>query len=101
KALEGLANLGGAEGGKSGMDVGPSNGGAAPAKDGGLDTSSWFESQLPPAAEQPEAKIELSSIADSGPAVPHPQVPTPPPLSQVTEQIQEIGPADRNGAPPA
>jgi regulator of protease activity HflC (stomatin/prohibitin superfamily) len=98
KALEGLANLGGAEGGKSWMDVAPgANGGGSP-KDGGLDTSSWFESHLPRAADQPEAKIELSSIADTTPAVP-----TPPPLSQVTEEIREIGSGrepDRNGVPP-
>src|SRR5215212_1749211 len=60
KALEGLANLGGAEGGTSWMDVVPAGNGGG-AKDGGLDTSGWFESQLPPAADQPEAKIELSS----------------------------------------
>ncbi|WP_116450474.1 SPFH domain-containing protein [Blastococcus litoris] len=97
KALEGLANLGGAEGGKSWMDVEPQGNGSAP-KDGGLDTSSWFESQLPRAADQPEAKIELSSIADSTPAVP-----TPPPLSQVTEEIREIGTGrqpDKNGVLP-
>ncbi|MBB3085670.1 SPFH domain-containing protein [Geodermatophilus sabuli] len=88
KALEGLATLGGAEGGKSWMDVGPSaNGGTGP-KDGGLDTSSWFESQLPRAADQPEARIELSSISDSTPAIP-----TPPPLSQVTEDVRHSGAA--------
>jgi hypothetical protein len=98
KALEGLANLGGADGGKSWMDVAPAaNGGGGP-KDGGLDTSSWFESQLPPAAEQPEAKIELSSIADTTPAVP-----TPPPLSQVTDEVRGIPSGrqpDKNGVPP-
>ncbi|RBY90462.1 SPFH/Band 7/PHB domain protein [Blastococcus sp. TBT05-19] len=90
KALDGLANLGGAAGGKSWMDVAPSSeggdggGGAKP----GLDTSSWFESQLPRAADQPEAKIELSSITDSAPAVP-----TPPPLSEVTADVRASGPA--------
>jgi regulator of protease activity HflC (stomatin/prohibitin superfamily) len=89
KALEGLANLGGAQGGTSWMDVDPANGatGSGPAT-GGLDTSSWFESQLPRAADQPEAKIELSSITDSAPAIP-----TPPPLSQVTEDVRDSGPA--------
>jgi regulator of protease activity HflC (stomatin/prohibitin superfamily) len=104
KALEGLANLGGAEGGKSWMDVAPGGNGAAATKDGGLDTSGWFESQLPRAADQPEAKIELSSIADAGPAIPTPSVPTPPPLSQVTEEVRGIGSgreADKNGVPPA
>ncbi|SFF72070.1 SPFH domain-containing protein [Blastococcus tunisiensis] len=88
KALEGLANLGGAEGGGSSwMDVEPSGNGGG-ARDGGLDTSSWFESQLPRAADQPEAKIELSSITDTAPAMP-----TPPPLSQVKQDVQESGPA--------
>ncbi|MGY1591431.1 SPFH domain-containing protein [Geodermatophilus sp. SYSU D00708] len=88
KALEGLANLGGAGSGTSWMDVGsPGDGGSRPA-DGGLDTSGWFESQLPRAADQPEARIELSSITDSAPAIP-----TPPPLSQVTEDVRDSGPA--------
>jgi hypothetical protein len=65
------------------MDVGAAvtaNGASAP-KDG-LDTSSWFESQIPPAAEQPEAKIELSSIAD----VPMPPAPS---LARATEEVKE------------
>src|SRR4051812_4869675 len=86
KALEGLANLGGAADGKSWLDVEPSTNGAPRSADG-LDTSDWFKSQLPPAAEQPEAKIELSSIADSGPALP-----TLPPLSEVTQEAREAGP---------
>jgi regulator of protease activity HflC (stomatin/prohibitin superfamily) len=100
KALEGLANLGGAEGGKSWMDVAPSaNGGA---KEAGLDTSSWFESQLPPAAEQPEARIELTSITDTAPAIPTPEMPSLPPLSEVTEEVRGIGSGqqDDTGAPP-
>ncbi|MGY1826569.1 MULTISPECIES: SPFH domain-containing protein [unclassified Blastococcus] len=90
KALDGLANLGGAGEGKSWMDVPPArdgDGGSGP-KDGGLDTSTWFESQLPRAADQPEAKIELSSITDTAPAVP-----TPPPLSQVAQDVRDSGPA--------
>jgi hypothetical protein len=84
------------------MDVAPAGNGGGP-KDGGLDTSGWFESQLPRAADQPEAKIELSSINDIAPAVPTPQVPTPPPLSQVTEEVRGIGSGrepDKNGVPP-
>jgi regulator of protease activity HflC (stomatin/prohibitin superfamily) len=84
KALEGLANLGGAggEGTRSWLDVEPStNGGGRVSKE--IDTSSWFESQLPPAAEQPEAKIELSSIADEAP-------PAPPSLAQAKEEVREI-----------
>ncbi|RFU19562.1 SPFH domain-containing protein [Geodermatophilus marinus] len=88
KALEGLAKLGGADGdGSSWMDVDPStNGSARPTAD--MDTSGWFESSLPRAADQPEARIELSSIADTAPAVP-----TPPSLSEVTEDVRESGPA--------
>jgi len=93
KALEGLANLGGAEGGKSWMDVGAAaNGGPGP-KDGGLDTSNWFESQLPPAAEQPEAKIELTSIADA-------PMPTAPSLAEVTKEAREIAAAPDTSTPP-
>ncbi|MGY2066562.1 SPFH domain-containing protein [Blastococcus sp. SYSU DS0619] len=88
KALEGLASLGGAEGGKSWMDVDPAEGAGNGSSGGGLDTSSWFESQLPAAAEQPEARIELSSITDSAPAIP-----TPPSLSEVTQDVRDSGPA--------
>jgi regulator of protease activity HflC (stomatin/prohibitin superfamily) len=84
KALEGLASLGGAggEGSRSWLDVEPSGNGATRAGDG-IDTSDWFQSQLPPAAEQPEAKIELSSIADVPP-------PAPPSLAQAKEEVREI-----------
>ena len=82
KALEGLSRLGGGEEGKSWLDVdAPANGGPRTES---IDTSSWFESQLPAAADQPEAKIELSSL--SGPALP-----TPPPISQVAEEARELG----------
>jgi regulator of protease activity HflC (stomatin/prohibitin superfamily) len=93
RALEGLARLGGADGdGRSWMDVPPTANGAAPADDG-LDTSSWFESQLPPAAAQPEAKIELSSIADA----PLPPVPS---LSEVAADVAQQPPA-ADAQPPA
>jgi hypothetical protein len=109
KALEGLSRLGGSDGEqRSWLDVdAPANGNgtggngpvaaapAAPAQS--LDTSSWFESQLPPAAEQPEAKIEMSSIGVQ-PSLPTAQMPTPPPLSQVTEDVRstppQIGPPE-------
>ena len=94
KALDGLARLGGADGdGKSFLDVPPSGGGANRSGDR-IDTSSWFESQLPPAAAQPEAKIELSTIAGPG-------LPTLPPLSEVAEAAREDGAAgDLPPAPP-
>ena len=94
KALEGLANLGGAggEGTRSWLDVEPSaNGTSRPTNE--IDTSSWFESQLPPAAEQPEAKIDLSSISDVPP-------PTPPSLAQAKDEVRSIGSAELPPAPP-
>jgi regulator of protease activity HflC (stomatin/prohibitin superfamily) len=102
KALEGLSRLGGgdAEGeGRSWLDVdraptGPGDGERTVTQS--LDTSDWFESALPRAADQPEAKIELSSITDTAPAVP-----APPPLSQVKQDVQEAGPAaDPRNRPP-
>jgi hypothetical protein len=93
KALEGLSRLGGVEGdGKSWLDVEPGGNGAARTGDG-IDTSSWFESQLPPAAEQPEAKIELSSIADVPPS-------SPPSLAQAKDEVRGIGSAELPPAPP-
>src|SRR3712207_9427375 len=58
KALEGLASPGGAQGGKSWMDVEPTADGGTGPTGSGLDTSGWFESQVPRAADQPEARIE-------------------------------------------
>src|SRR4051812_3711466 len=93
KALEGLASLGGAAGGKSWMDVEASGnrGGSRPP---GVGPSSWFEPHRPPAAEQPEAKIDLSSISDVPP-------PAPPSLARAKEEVREIGSADLPPAPPA
>jgi hypothetical protein len=103
KALEGLSRLGGSEGDqRSWLDVDAStngsggNGAAAAAPAQSLDTSSWFESQLPAAADQPEAKIELSSIGVQ-PGLLAAEMPTPPPLSQVTEDVRSTPP--QIGAP--
>ncbi len=88
KALEGLAGLGGGggEGSRSWLDVGPStNGSSKPTAE--IDTTGWLESQLPPAAAQPEARIELSSIADE-------PMPTTPSLSQAKQEVREIGSAE-------
>ena len=92
KALEGLASLGGGsgDGERSWLDVGPSTGNGSPPA-AGLDTSDWFDSNLPPAAEQPEAKIELSSIAVE-PALPSRGMPTPPSLTQATEDVRSTPP---------
>jgi regulator of protease activity HflC (stomatin/prohibitin superfamily) len=65
KALEGLAGLGG--GGGEGKET-PSWLNAQSlvqaATDAGLDTSDWFDSNLPPAREQPEAANLRASDAD-------------------------------------
>ncbi|MQA33199.1 SPFH domain-containing protein [Modestobacter roseus] len=98
KALEGLSKLGGGsddgDGARSWLDVDASSGaqGATQPPASSLDTSNWFDSNLPPAAEQPEAKISLSSIADTAGET-TPQIPKPPPLSQVKQDVQESGPA--------
>src|SRR4051794_21449812 len=91
KALDGLARLGGAETEKSFLDVPPSGNGAA-RNGNGLDTSTWFESQLPPAAEQPEAKIELSSI--------QPGISTAPLIAEVAEQARSEAAAEALPEPP-
>jgi regulator of protease activity HflC (stomatin/prohibitin superfamily) len=94
KALEGLSRLGGAEGGssRSWLDVDPAAASPGPPASS-LDTSNWFDSNLPPAAEQPEAKIDLSSIGVE-PSLPTVGVPTPPSIAQATDDVQ-------GGYPPA
>ena len=95
KALEGLSRLGGGDGESSSfLDVPPSAGGAPAAP---MDTSGWFESSLPPAAAQPEARIEMTSIADDGPALPSPSLPPTTDLARAAEN----GVAHRDGTPPA
>ena len=69
RALDGLATMTGGESKKSWMDVEASTGdGSAPADK--IDTEGWFDSNLPPAAEQPEAKFELSESIDAGIPIP-------------------------------
>lgn len=65
RALDGLASMTGGEAGKSWMDVEPSGDGSGPAAEK-IATEGWFDSNLPPAAEQPEAKFELSESIDPG-----------------------------------
>ena len=65
------------------MDVGAAaNGGQKSTPE--IDTSDWFESQLPAAADQREAHIELTSIADQ-------PMPTPPSIADATQEAREIG----------
>jgi regulator of protease activity HflC (stomatin/prohibitin superfamily) len=101
KALEGLSRLGGSDGeSRSWLDVDGANGNGngkgtatapatapaqAPAQS--LDTSSWFDSNLPPAAEQPEAKISLSSIGVE-PSLPSTGMPPRPSLAQAAEEAR-------------
>jgi hypothetical protein len=85
RALEGLSRLGGVDGeARSWLDVEPSANGSARTGEG-IDTSDWFKSQLPPASEQPEAKIELSTLGG-------PSVPTPPSLTEAAEEVRPIRP---------
>jgi len=108
RALDGLANMTGAEDKKSWMDVEP--GAPADGSDGGggqkIDTQGWFDSNLPPAAEQPEAKFELSESIDSGLPVPPIRPPASPPLGggappPAAQQDGQTGPSGQSGQPPS
>ena len=72
RALDGLSRLAGGEDSdqKSWMDVAASGDAQTPAEK--IETEGWFDSNLPPAAEQPEAKFELSESIDAG--IPIPQL---------------------------
>lgn len=96
KALEGLAKLGGAEGGETPSWLDVKSGGARAGRTDGIDTSGWFDSNLTPASQQPEAtdfrasdNDEESRAAHSGlpssgsSSVPVPPMPKPPPISAV------------------
>ena len=88
KALEGLAGLGGLAGGAGGdsggtppapswlnaqSTGGPNAGTAQPAE--AIDTSDWFDSNLPPAAEQPEARVFRASDDDPDSRIAHSGLP--------------------------
>jgi len=71
RALDGLSRLAGGDDSdkKSWMDVeARGDGHADPVEK--IDTEGWFDSNLPPAAEQPEAKFELSESIDPGLPIP-------------------------------
>ena len=88
KALEGLAKLGGAEGSGTPpwLDVRP---GAAPAeRPPAIDTAGWFDSNLPAAADQPEARDFRASDSDPDSQEAHagmlkPQLPSVPAIGDV------------------
>jgi regulator of protease activity HflC (stomatin/prohibitin superfamily) len=94
KALEGLSRLtGGTEEGEVPSwlnQTGTDAAGGTP-----LDTSDWFESRLPPAAEQPEAANLRASDSDAESRAAHagmadgmdvPSMPAVPPLSKAIEE---------------
>jgi regulator of protease activity HflC (stomatin/prohibitin superfamily) len=97
KALEGLAKLGGASGedSPSWLDATSTvQASAAP----GLDASDWFDSNLPAAADQPEAAIVHASDDDADTREAHsglpesglpkvPPLPKPPSIGAVKEQV--------------
>ena len=89
KALEGLSRLGGAEGdGKSWLDVEPSGERRRDAGRRRWTPPAGSSRSCRAAAEQPEAKIELSSIADAPP-------PTPPMPPRRRCPRRRGGPAER------
>ncbi len=102
RALDGLSRLAGGEDSdqKSWMDVEASSDGHAPTDK--IDTEGWFDSNLPPAAEQPEAKFELSESIDPGIPIPpmRPAAPVPvggqgsPPPQQQSSPPQPTSPPD-------
>ncbi len=94
KALEGLSRLAGGDGDDvpSWLDQTGTQESSTPE----LDTSSWFESRIPPAAMQPEAANLRASDANpetraahegmaDGPVVP--SMPSVPPLSKAIEEV--------------
>jgi regulator of protease activity HflC (stomatin/prohibitin superfamily) len=96
KALEGLAKLtGGDDETRSWLDQTGIDG----AGHAGLDTSDWFESVLPAAAEQPEARNLRASDSDPESLAAHeglsddvstpvvPPMPSVPPLSKAIEDV--------------
>src|SRR5581483_2872357 len=92
KALEGLSRLSGDDGdapswlNQTGTDA---------TAGGAIDTSDWFESSLPPAAEQPEAANLRASDTDPETVAAHegmeddaPRIPAVPPLAKAIEEAQ-------------
>jgi len=95
QALEGLRKMGGGE------DSGPAawlnvQGGGTPATEEGMDTSGWFDSNLTPAAQQPEAVDLRASDDDEASREAHaglsgglavPPMPAVPPISAVKDKL--------------
>jgi regulator of protease activity HflC (stomatin/prohibitin superfamily) len=93
KALEGLSRLTGGEGEDKPSWLNQSGTDGASGPD--LDTSTWFDSSLPPAAVQPEAANLRASDNDPETIAAHegmgegilPPVPPVPPLSKAIEEV--------------
>jgi regulator of protease activity HflC (stomatin/prohibitin superfamily) len=79
KALEGLARLGGAEGADSPSWLNAQTS-VQPSDDAEMDTSTWFDSRIPPAAVQPEAANLRASDADPASREAHAGLPQEAPL---------------------
>ncbi len=108
KALEGLSKLAGGDGDDVPSWLNQTGSDFAPSAE--LDTSSWFDSSLPPAAEQPEAvnlrasdddpeSVEAHQGMDDG--APVPKVPPVPPLSKAIEEARSLPDESPTAEPPS
>jgi regulator of protease activity HflC (stomatin/prohibitin superfamily) len=99
KALDGLARLTGAEDRPSWLEQSGSTNGTGGEP---LDTSSWFDSHLPPAAEQPEAANLRASDDDPDSRSAHAGLPDEPPaLPPVPTLGDALGGNGGSPQPPA
>jgi hypothetical protein len=89
KALEGLSRLSGGDAGEGPSWLNQTSTADGPASE--LDTSDWFESRLPPAAEQPEAANLRASDNDPESLAAHEGmgrgIPDVPPLSKAIQDV--------------
>jgi regulator of protease activity HflC (stomatin/prohibitin superfamily) len=98
KALEGLAKLGGAEGADTPSYLQADGAQSAGATEPGLDASTWFDSNLPPAHEQPEAVNLRASDDDPATREAHAGLPSddeplsPLPVFDTTGEIPRVPP---------
>jgi regulator of protease activity HflC (stomatin/prohibitin superfamily) len=100
KALEGLAGLGGGGEGKDTPSWLNAQSLVQAATDAGLDTSGWFDSNLPPAREQPEAANLRASDADPETLAAHAGLPEEVPPEEVPA-VNGATPAGSEAAPDA
>jgi regulator of protease activity HflC (stomatin/prohibitin superfamily) len=88
KALEGLSRMTGGDGEESASWLNQT--GTAPAHDGQLDTSGWFDSNLPPAAAQPEAVNIRASDTDAESIAAHEGLAQMPGVPQLSKAIEDV-----------